>query len=106
MGRKRKPIVGRNATAARLTLAFNLDAALAREYPHCSNVTARQKQFALDSGVSFSTVQRVMKSEVGATLDVLELMCVALRCTPEQILRPFEFHRGSGVSHGARLSIQ
>lgn len=72
-------------------LADNLEIVLRRRYPKLDNTTARQKAFGHDCGVSFSTVQRIMKQEVGASLDVIEQMSTQLQCAPYQLLTPYYF---------------
>lgn len=72
----------------RTILAANLTALLGRHYARHDNLTARQRALAGDAKVSFSTVQRVMGRETGATLDNIEAIAAAFDLSAYQLLIP------------------
>lgn len=69
----------------RTVLAANLKRLLEHHYRTSPN---RPKSLSVDAGVTLSTIQRVMKCEVGASLDTLESIADALHIQVYQLLVP------------------
>lgn len=72
----------------RSIVAENLANLVPKHYAGKPNITQQQKQLALDSGVAFSTVQRLMKKETGADLETLELLATAFELSVYQLVTP------------------
>ena len=64
-------------------VATNVQHLMDTRYADSNN---RPKALARDSGVFLSTVQRVLKQEVGATLDTIEALAKAFGIAPHQLL--------------------
>lgn len=76
------------ASFLRAIVAINLAALVDHHYGSLPNLTARQKELAGKAKLSFSTVQRIMKSETGATLDNIESLAGAFELEGYQLLIP------------------
>src|SRR3954464_4553145 len=72
----------------RVVVAANVGRLLDHHYRHLPTLTQRQRALAKDCGVGFGTVQRIMKHEVGASLDNIESICDALQVQLYQLLLP------------------
>ncbi len=72
----------------RLVVAANINRLIDHHYRNLPNLTQRQRQLAKDSGVAFSTIQRIMKREVGASLDNLESIATAFQIQMYQLMLP------------------
>lgn len=66
----------------------NVDGLMARKYRGEATVTARQKRLAKDSEVAYSTVQRVINGDVGASVDVLDQLSTALDVSVYHLFLP------------------
>ena len=67
-------------------VARNVSRLLEYHYADLPNVTQRQKALAKDSGVGFGTIQRIMKGEVGASIDNIEMVALALQVSVYQLV--------------------
>jgi transcriptional regulator with XRE-family HTH domain len=81
--RARKP-----AGFMRQVLALNVARLLERHYKDLPNLTARQRALAKDCGIAFSTVQRLMKLQTGATVENIENIAGAFHMSAYQLLVP------------------
>lgn len=70
----------------RQVLARNVARLLDYHYAHLPNVTQRQRDLAKDSGVGFGTIQRMMKGEVGSSIDNIEAVGLALQVSVYQLV--------------------
>lgn len=84
MGRKKTPKV---PGFMRTIASSNLSALLTKHYKQ-TTLTARQRQLSKDAGVSFSTIQRIMQCDVGASLDNLESIAAVFDLSTYQLLIP------------------
>lgn len=85
---KRKAKTPKAPGFTRAIVAANLTALLNHHYKQHPNVTLRQKALEHDSGVRSSTIQRLMKEEVGANLETLELLAAPFNLSVYQLLAP------------------
>lgn len=99
---KRRKIAG----FMREIVAANLVSLVAKHYPLLPNVTQQQKALAEKAGVSHSTIQRIMEKKVGATIDNLEQIAVALDLSPYQLLVPSLHAANPQVVKGATKEEQ
>ena len=78
------------ARELRRVLARNAAAVIERRYPprKFSSKSAQQQAIAKDVGSSWSTIQRSLDPERGATLDVIADIASALRLEPHDLLDP------------------
>lgn len=81
----------------RSVLARNIGERLDAVYPTSAN---QDKALATAAGVSLSTIQRIRKAEVGASIDNIEDIAKALRTSVTSLLTPLA--RGSEFSIRAR----
>ncbi|MHB8815460.1 MAG: hypothetical protein ACYDAE_19625 [Steroidobacteraceae bacterium] len=81
-----------SAAARRLRriLAANVAAVIERRYPlrKFGKKSDQQRAIAKDVGSSWSTIQRRLDPEKGATLDVVADIAAALRLEPHDLLNP------------------
>lgn len=70
---------------SREILAANLRARMDERF---ANAADRVEALHKRSGVARSTIQRILKSEVGATLDTIAHAAMALGCEPYELLLP------------------
>jgi DNA-binding Xre family transcriptional regulator len=75
------------AIALRKILAANVRRRMDERYKERGD---RPKALAEAAGVTLSTVQRIIKHEIGATIDTVDMIAKALRCEPDELLR--EYH--------------
>lgn len=61
-------------------------------YKDLPNDTARNRALAKDADLSPSQVFRVIKRELGASIDIVEALARALEARPQDLLTPY-FHR-------------
>lgn len=73
-------------------LAGNVVALRDRKYPALPNITARNKQLAEDADVSPSQVHRVIEGSLGASIDIVERLAMALDVRPQDLLTPYYAH--------------
>ena len=66
----------------------NITGLLDKEYRDLPNLTAKQKKLAGEALVSFSTIQRIMNEDVGASLDNIEAIADVFDVSVYQILLP------------------
>lgn len=59
------------------------------KYRHLPNVTGRNRQLAKDADVSPSQVHRVIKGDLGASIDIVERLAAALEVRPQDLLTPY-----------------
>lgn len=71
----------------RQIVAKNLRERLQARYGDKKN---HARRFEEEFGVNFSTVQRILEEEVGASVDLLEEISIRLRISPYQLLVPPE----------------
>jgi hypothetical protein len=76
----------------RLFLSDNVAALRDRKYPALPNITARNKQLAADADVSPSQVHRVIEGSLGASIDIVERLAMALDVRPQDLLTPYFAH--------------
>ena len=70
----------------RQVIGRNVARLLDYHYAHLPSLTQRQRALAKDSGVGFGTVQRITKGEVGASIDNIEQLALALQVSVYQIV--------------------
>lgn len=87
-------------------LAMNVSKMLAHHYRALPNVTARQRALAKDSGISFSTVQRIMAKETGATIENIENIAGAFHLSAYQLLVPALDAENPQIIKGATAAEQ
>lgn len=75
------------ATMSRAVVAENVRWRLAAIYGAKENPTM---ELAVDARLSHSTVQRVLASSVGASVDILESLAKALDCSIAELFEPSE----------------
>ncbi len=85
----------------RSVVAANLLRLLDHHYGGHDTLTARQKALEKDSGVAFSSVQRICQQRVGATLDTLEQVAGAFHLSAYQLLLPNLDPDNPGIVKGA-----
>lgn len=90
----------------RVVVGANVTRLLDHHYRHLPNVTQRQRALAKDSGVGFGTIQRIMKREVGASLDNLETISDALQVSVYQLMLPSLDAKNPQVVQGATEAEQ
>jgi transcriptional regulator with XRE-family HTH domain len=90
----------------RAVVGSNVGRLLDHHYSHLPSTTQRQRALAKDSGVGFGTVQRIMKREVGASLDNLESIADALQIQMYQLMLPALDVKNPQVVHGASEAEQ
>ena len=90
----------------RTILAANLALLADQHYASMPNLTARQKHLAKEAGVSFSTVQRIMKAETGASLDNIEVLAAVFDLSAYQLLLPNLCSKNPQVVQGATKDEQ
>lgn len=66
-------------------LAINVLALMKKEFPEEPNKVRALSQKA---DISFSSVQRLLRGETGATIDTIESVSLALNVSPYQLLIP------------------
>jgi transcriptional regulator with XRE-family HTH domain len=76
----------------RRIVADNVTALMDERYASEPNKTSRQRALARDAGVSLSTVQRIVGSEVGASIDNMESLAKVFRVPPAALLTPYAGH--------------
>lgn len=92
----------------RSILAANLIALLNEHYKELPNITARQRKLSEEAGKTptFSTVQRICKQEVGASLDNIEAIANVFGLSAYQLLVPNLSATNPGVVAGATKEEQ
>jgi DNA-binding Xre family transcriptional regulator len=60
-----------------------------RRYRVLSNATARNKALAKDADVSPSQIHRIIKADLGASIDIVERIATALEVRPQDLLTPY-----------------
>jgi transcriptional regulator with XRE-family HTH domain len=83
-------LISKPIRALRKTVTDNLRERIDVVYPNMSLSEAFIRLGRDAGGLSFSTVQRIMKGETGASIDTLALLCVPLGCTPAWLVTPSE----------------
>jgi hypothetical protein len=63
-------------------------------YKALPNITARNRLLAADADVSPSQVYRVIEGSLGASIDIVERLAMALDVRPHDLLTPY-FHRST-----------
>jgi transcriptional regulator with XRE-family HTH domain len=81
-GRKKTPKV---AGFMRAVLAGNIRNLIERDFRERSN---KPRSLAKDAGVSLSTIQRILKQDVGASLDNIEAIAAVFDLSVYQLLVP------------------
>lgn len=85
----------------RVVVGANVRRLLDHHYSHLPNITQRQRALAKDCKVGFGTIQRICKGEVGASLDNLESIAIALQVQLYQLTLPALDVKNPQVVHGA-----
>lgn len=85
---ERKPKSTKTPGFTRTILSANLIALLDHHYRSLPNITRRQKELAKDSGVTFSTIQRICDESVGANVETLELIASPFGLAVYQLFIP------------------
>jgi hypothetical protein len=88
---ERKPKTPKVPGVARGILAAGIAHYIDRRFPDLPNVTQKQLALSKESGIAFSTIQRLMKAEVGANLETVEALAASLRAQMHDLLRPRHF---------------
>lgn len=86
--KKGSKIITPQAQRLRKIVGGNIATLIDREFPIAKhqNVTAQQSALAKEVGSSLSSVQRIVKGEVGATMDLIADMAAALGVRPADLL--------------------
>lgn len=90
----------------RRLVADNLVELLKRRYAGKSNITQMQRSFCEDTGLNFSTVQRICNEKVGASIDTLEEIGAFFELSAYQLLLPGLDVGNPQVCRGANKSEQ
>lgn len=72
----------------RTVLAANVRALLEHQYRSEAHTTARLRSLSKDSGLTLSSIQRVLDSSTGATIDTIEQLATAFGVQVYQLLSP------------------
>lgn len=99
-GQKKRPKV---AGIMRQVLGRNVKALMNRHYSEHAN---KPKALAKAAGVSLSTVQRIIAAEIGASLDNIEAIALALDASTYQLLIPALDAKNPQVVKGAEFAEQ
>lgn len=73
----------------RQVLAFNVEALRDKKFAALPNVTARNKELAKQAGTTLSQIQRVISTDLGTSVDLVERLATALECRPQDLLEPY-----------------
>jgi transcriptional regulator with XRE-family HTH domain len=68
-----------------------------RRYKVLPNATARNKALAKDADVSPSQIHRIIKADLGASIDIVERIATALEVRPQDLLTPYFVHPAADV---------
>jgi hypothetical protein len=102
---QRKPKTPKVPGVTRAILAANMAYYIDRRFPDSPNITQKQLALARDSGIALSTLQRLMKGEVGANLETLEALASSFGAQVHDLLRARHFTAFPGQS-GLRSRVQ
>jgi DNA-binding Xre family transcriptional regulator len=83
----------------RRVIAFNVEALRDKKFAALPNVTARNKELAKQAGTTLSQIQRVISTDLGTSVDLIERLSGALECRPQDLLEPY-----FAYSHAAKPS--
>ncbi len=83
-----KPKVPKTPGYMRSVLAQNMHALMPRYAPELTSLTAKQKKLGAATGLSLSTMQRIMAKDVGPSLDNIEQIAEELGVKVYQLLLP------------------
>jgi transcriptional regulator with XRE-family HTH domain len=70
----------------RQVVARNVARLLEYHYGHLPTLTAQQRALAKDTGLGFGTIQRMTKGAVGASIDNIEQVALALQVSVYQLV--------------------
>lgn len=70
-------------------LASNLKSLRDVRYHDLGSDTAKNSQLAKDGGTTLSQIQRILAQSVGPSIDQLEGLSRALKCSPADLLTPY-----------------
>lgn len=106
-----KPMKGQPKTKKapgfmRRVVGANIARLLDHHYRHLPNVTQKQRALAKDSGIGFGTIQRIMKEEVGASIDNIESIADSLQISVYQLMLPSLDVKNPQVVNGASEAEQ
>ena len=106
MGKVKSPKpVSWAARQARIALGRNLLDQIGKKWPGGSQTFGFEK-VGNDTGLSLSTLQRMAKGEVGATLDTIANIAYALGCSVAELTAEKDVLTGSKVEAPIRQSLQ
>lgn len=74
----------------RAVLGRNVASLRDQRYSRLENETLRNKALAHAAETSISQIQRVIKGEVGASIDILDALAIALDVSVCDLLTPYE----------------
>lgn len=80
----------------RRAFAENVHRLMSVRFPLSPN---KPKNLAAVAGISLSSVQRAISGETAPTLDTVEVIAMALRVSPSDLLRPLGEHRRTGTNN-------
>jgi hypothetical protein len=89
MGNTRRSKRDKPQGTLRVHLADNIKALRDLKYKELLSETARNKALAKDSDVSASQIQRIVKYELGTSVDHIEAIARALDTRPQDLLTPY-----------------
>ena len=101
MNKPRKPKTPKVPGVMRAVLAENVRALLAYRF---ELVGDKVRALASSSGVAKSTIHRILKCEVGATIDAIEQLALALDVSVYQLLTPNLDAKHPQVVQGASVA--
>jgi transcriptional regulator with XRE-family HTH domain len=90
----------------RRIVADNVAELLKKHYAGKRNITQMQRAFCAESGVNFSTVQRVCSEKVGASIDTLEEIAAFFELSAYQLVLPGLDVSNPQVAKGATKNEQ
>jgi DNA-binding Xre family transcriptional regulator len=73
----------------RQILAFNVEALRDLKFQYLPNATTRNRELAKEAGTTLSQIQRVISTELGTSVDLVERLAKALDCRPQDLLEPY-----------------
>lgn len=73
----------------RAILASNLKALRDQHYRELDTPTARNKALARDADTTLSQIQRILNSEVGTGIDLLEALAHVFSVKPQDLITPY-----------------
>lgn len=94
MGRTTKK--DRPPSLSRAVLSWNIANLRDEVFSDMRSKTARNKKLAEESGTTLSQIQRIIDQQVGTSVDQLDSLAKALKCSPADLMSPY-FQRKAAV---------